>query len=79
MSGTRMSPWQIVLAALALAVALGAARAQQPQDDAEGTDGAASPAPTRAGDEPQTAPPATTFTPSERIGADSAVSFPVDI
>ena len=27
----------------------------------------------------KTSPPATTFTPSEKVGADSAVSFPVDI
>ena len=27
----------------------------------------------------QTSTPATTFTPSEKVGADSAVSFPVDI
>ena len=28
---------------------------------------------------PKTAAPAKTFTPSEKVGADSAVSFPVDI
>ena len=28
---------------------------------------------------PKTAAPASTFTPSEKVGADSAVSFPVDI
>ena len=28
---------------------------------------------------PPTAAPAITFTPSEKVGADSAVSFPVDI
>jgi len=29
--------------------------------------------------QPKTPAPATTFTPSEKVGADSAVSFPVDI
>jgi len=28
---------------------------------------------------PKTAAPASSFTPSEKVGADSAVSFPVDI
>jgi hypothetical protein len=32
-----------------------------------------------ADSKPQRPAPATTFTPSEKVGADSAVSFPVDI
>jgi len=34
---------------------------------------------TAADGRPQTPAPAATFTPSEKIGADSAVAFPVDI
>ncbi len=36
-------------------------------------------APAPARDKHKPAAPASTFTPSEKIGADSAVSFPVDI
>jgi predicted component of type VI protein secretion system len=32
-----------------------------------------------AGSKPQRPAPSPTFTPSEKVGADSAVSFPVDI
>jgi|GEM_PF-2288926 hypothetical protein len=38
-----------------------------------------SPPPDRAADQQRRQKPAPTFTPSEQVGADSAVSFPVDI
>ena len=38
-----------------------------------------SPSPDRAADQQRRQKPAPTFTPSEQVGADSAVSFPVDI
>jgi hypothetical protein len=38
-----------------------------------------SPSPDRAAGEQRRQKPAATFTPSEQVGADSAVSFPVDI
>ena len=38
-----------------------------------------SPLPDRAADQQRRQKPAPTFTPSEQVGADSAVSFPVDI
>jgi hypothetical protein len=43
--------------------------------------GKSSPQATQKDDRGKTksSPPATTFTPSEKVGADSAVSFPVDI
>jgi hypothetical protein len=59
--------------------ALGAVAGQPPRGDEPAAPDEPSPAGAGTDDRPQAAPPATTFTPSERIGADSAVSFPVDI
>jgi hypothetical protein len=77
-----MTQWQGILGGLGLLVTVHAAAAQQAQGDSESPrdEAAESAAPDRSGGSGhEDPPPATTFTPSERIGADSAVSFPVDI
>jgi hypothetical protein len=69
---------RVMLAACLIAAAF-AARAQPESTQEQAPDrqrDAGSPDP---GDERAPPKPATTFTPSEEIGADSAVSFPVDI
>ena len=72
------SPVLILLMLLIAALAASAPPASAPQAQ---TPPASAPASPRAGvgDEQKSPAPAATFTPSERIGADSAVSFPVDI
>jgi len=72
------SPALVLLMLLTAAPATSAPPAPAPQAQ---TPPASAPAATRAAaDVRQKSPaPAATFTPSERIGADSAVSFPVDI
>ncbi len=65
----------------ALVLAVAAAHADPPASEAgapaQGKSGA--PRPAAAGSKTTPGKPASSFTPSEKVGADSAVSFPVDI
>lgn len=56
-----------------------AAMAQSPQPEQQGARDKPAAVTAPADDAQQPSAPAPTFTPSEKIGADSAVSFPVDI
>lgn len=67
-----------VLAGCLVAAALGA-QAQQAQTPEQTPDDQSDAAPSNQDTEREPSKPARTFTPSEEIGADSAVSFPVDI
>jgi hypothetical protein len=77
-----MMQWQGLLAALVLIATMQTAPAEESQSEGERNrgDAAENPAPeAQRGADEGGSPPAGTFTPSEQIGADSAVSFPVDI
>jgi hypothetical protein len=66
-----------MIMSMLLAGTLCAAAAENNNTDAEQP--VAQPQKPAADSKPQRPAPATTFTPSEKVGADSAVSFPVDI
>jgi hypothetical protein len=70
---------RISLAALAGCLMLAPALAQPPQGEQQVPSDTPAVAPQPADDRRKPAAPAPVFTPSEKIGADSAVSFPVDI
>jgi len=68
---------KIFLSTLAGCLMVATAKAQSPQPEPpEARDKSA---PVSADDTDKPSAPAPVFTPSEKIGADSAVSFPVDI
>jgi hypothetical protein len=69
----------IFLPALAASLMLATAAAQSPQSDEQVPPDTPAVAPQPADDRRKPSAPAPVFTPSEKIGADSAVSFPVDI
>ena len=77
-SGTAMKQFILVTACVLLAGTLLAATpaAARRKDDDQETTAQSKPADSS---KPKTPAPAPTFTPSEKVGADSAVSFPVDI
>ena len=73
-----------VLAGLLLAGNLQALSVDQEKQQQQQQQQQADPLPeqkyqSKGSDNKKTAPSATTFTPTDKIGADSAVSFPVDI
>jgi hypothetical protein len=70
---------KIFLPALAGCLMLATAAAQSPESEEQMPPDKAAVAPQPADDRRKSSPPAPVFTPSEKIGADSAVSFPVDI
>jgi hypothetical protein len=74
---------QLAVAVTGITLALGHSpvHAAQPASDssADEPDTIQSTPPDRAADSQRRQKPAPTFTPSEQVGADSAVSFPVDI
>jgi len=72
------SPTLVLLMLLAVAPAVAAPPEPVPQAP---TPPVGTPAPSRAADSgrQKTSTPARTFTPSEKVKADSAVAFPVDI
>ena len=69
----------ILLPALAGCLMLATAAAQSPQGEQQVPPDKAAVAPQPADDRRKPAAPTPVFTPSEKIGADSAVSFPVVI
>ncbi len=70
---------KIFVAALTGWLILATAVAQPPQGDEQVPPDTPAVAPQPADDRRKPSAPAPVFTPSEKIGADSAVSFPVDI
>jgi hypothetical protein len=71
----------VAVTGITLVLAVSPIHAAPPASDS-GTDErntTQSPPPDRAADQQRRQKPAPTFTPSEQVGADSAVSFPVDI
>ena len=70
---------KIFLSALAGCLMLAAAAAQSPQPEQQAPHDKPAVAPEPADGRHKPSAPAPVFTPSEKIGADSAVSFPVDI
>ena len=78
-----MHAMQLAMAVTAISVLLAASpvRAAPAPGDTSADEGSTSqsPPPDSAAGEQRRQKPADTFTPSEQVGADSAVSFPVDI
>ncbi len=70
---------KLFLPALAGCLMLATAAAQSPQSEEQVPPDTPAVAPQPADETRKPSAPAPVFTPSEKIGADSAVSFPVDI